>query len=186
MNKKKFFILFTVVGTILVFLGILLAVITIVNKQNQEKKDTENKINVYYTGFKQYADQFADIRQSYTEAVTENLYPESVSEEYDNWLEAIDSYKKLVDQAIIPAENLRNLCIDKTYSNKDVENNCTAYIINYETIMNYFVKDLEEFNTFITDYLEDNDSSDVTTYDLDTDKYNYLDVNEDGKFIGKD
>ena len=51
--------------------------------------------------------------------------------------------------------------------------------------MNYFVKDVNEFNDFIDDY-NSKYSASISIYELDNNQYNYLDVNDDGKFIGKD
>lgn len=185
MSNKKIMTI-TIIGTVLIFLGALLMVVDILKSQDKEKREQEKEILTYYTEFKKYASKFADKRQEYTEKVVENLYPESVNQEYKTWIEELDSYKNLVDKAIIPAKSLKKLCVGKVYSNKDIQNDCTAYVINYETIMNYFVKDVEEFNLFITDYLKENKSNEVKTYNLDSKNYYYLDVDDDGKFIGKD
>ena len=184
MNKKNIIII-AVVGTVLVFLGILLIVVNQIRNQNQEKENRENNLVTYYSEFKDKADKFADKRIKYTEKVVENMYYESVNDEYDDWIKELSSYNQLVDDILSSAKSLEKLCVNQVYTKEELKNNCDAYIINYETVMNYFVKDVEEFNSFISNYNNEYDSK-VDTYQFDANKYHYLDINDDGKFIGKD
>ena len=183
--SKKNIIIITVIGTVLVFLGVLLTVINQINTQNEEKETKENNLKTYYSEFNEVASKFADKKMEYTEAVVENMYYESVTDEYDTWIKELKSYNELVDSILDAALPLKELCIDQVYTKEELKNNCDTYIINYETVMNYFVKDVYEFNTFITDYNNEYNAN-VSTYELDSSKYNYLDINDDGKFIGKD
>ena len=184
--RKKNIIIIAVIVTVLVFLGGLVFVINQIQTQNETKEKREKELKENYKKFNEYASLFADKRLGYTESVVENLYYESVKSDYDKWLEELKSYNELVDNILNNAKPLKKLCVNQKYSDEELQNNCDAYIINYETVMNYFVKDVEEFNTFITDYNSENEDDKVDIYKLDTDKYNYLDVNDDGKFIGKD
>lgn len=183
--SKKNIIVITVIGTVLVFLGTLLLVINQLQMQRKEQVNKENQVESYYSDFNKYASKFADKRKEYIETVVENLYYESVNDEYDNWIKEIKLYNELVDNILKMAKPLEDLCINQVYSKEELKNNCDTYIINYETVMNYFVKDMAEFNTFIIDYNDKYDKK-ISTYEIDAKKYNYLDVNDDGKFIGKD
>lgn len=182
---KKNVIIIVIVGTLLVFLGSLMIVIHQIQTQNQEKETKENQLKIYYKEFNEQASQFADKRIEYTKAVVENMYYESVNDEYDTWIKEMKSYHELVDSILVKAKPLENLCINQVYSKEELKNDCDTYVINYETVMNYFVKDVNEFNDFIMDYNNDYNAK-ILTYELDTNQYNYLDVNDDGKFIGKD
>lgn len=184
--SKKNIIIVAVIVTVLVFLGGLVFVINQIQKQNEAKEKREKELRENYKEFNEYASLFSDKRLEYTESVIENLYYESVKSDYDKWIDVLKSYNELVDNILKTAKPLEKLCVSQVYSDKELQNNCDAYIINYETVMNYFVKDVEEFNSFITDYNSENEDDQVDTYALDADKYNYLDVNDDGKFIGKD
>ena len=54
--------------------------------------------------------------------------------------------------------------------------------------MNYFVKDVEEFNEFMNEYYEDYKGNKTLypQYRLDENVYHYVDINDDGEYIGKD
>lgn len=182
---KKNIIIMAIVGSLLVFLGSLILVINQIQTQNQEKETKENQLETYYKKFNELASQFADKRMEYTKVVVENMYYESVNDEYDNWIKEMKAYHELVDQILTAAKPLENLCINQVYTKEELKNDCDTYVINYETVMNYFVKDVNEFNDFIVDY-NTNYGASISTYELDTNQYNYLDVNDDGKFIGKD
>lgn len=185
MSKKKGIIL-AIVGTVLIFLGVLYAVIEGISNDKKLEEEKISNINKNYKELSSYAEEFNEIRNNYTETVVSNLYDESVEEEYTTWVLELDKYKEIVDKIMVVSEPLEELCIGQVYGDKDTNNQCKSYTISYETCMNYFVKDVGEFNEFITSYLSkyDNDNN-IKTYDLDKDKYFYVDVDDDGEFIGK-
>lgn len=186
MSKKKSIIL-AVIGTILIFSGILFAVVEKINNDKRIEEEKISNINKNYKKLSAYAEKFNEVRNNYTEVVVSNLYDESVEEEYATWVLELDKYKEIVDKIMVVSEPLEELCVGKVYGDKDTNNQCKSYAISYETCMNYFVKDVSEFNEFITSYLNkynDNDGS-IKTYDLDNEKYFYIDVDDDGEFIGK-
>lgn len=184
MGKKKVIII-AIVGALLVFLGSLILVINVIQTQNKEKETRENQLATYYKEFNKLASKFADKRMEYTKTVVENMYYESVNDEYDNWIKEMKTYNKLVDSILVSAKPLENLCINQVYTKEKLRNDCDTYVINYETVMNYFVKDVNELNSFIEDY-NSKFNGKISIYEIDSNKYNYLDVNDDGKFIGKD
>jgi len=187
MSKKKSGIVLTIIGTVLIFLGILYAVIEGISNDKRTEEENITKIDNNYKKLSSYAEEFNKQRNNYTEKIVSNLYDESVNEEYASWIVELDEYKEIVDKIISVSQPLEDLCVGKVYPNKDTNNQCKSFTISYETCMNYFVKDVDEFNEFITSYLSKyNDSeTDIKTYDLDKDKYFYIDVDDDGEFIGK-
>ena len=187
MGKKKGLILL-IIGTVLVFLGLLLTVLEVMNNDKKEEEEKISELTTHYDKFMSYANKFNDVRKHYYDVVVNDLYNESVKDNYEIWIKELDDYKKLVDQIIEEATPLQTLCVGQVYNDKEINNNCEAYVINYETFMNYFMKDVEEFNKFITTYLAEYAPKDskVELFQLDSNKYQYIDVNDDGKFIGKD
>lgn len=187
-NKSTKLIICIVLGFVLIVAGVGISVAVTVNQDHEQLKKLENDIQNKYKLFKAEADLFPDARKSYQTTVVENLYIESVSEEYEGWIESLESYRKVVDNVVSKAEPLKDLCIGKEYTDQTTKNDCDAYTINYETIMNYFVKDAEAFNEFMSSYYKDygGDSETYPLYSLDGKKYQYIDINDDGKFIGKD
>lgn len=186
-DRKKKIIICVVLGILLVFLGITFSVISILNQEKKDTQKIQNEIKDKYHGFKEAADHFTEARKEYQTVISEDLYVESVEDEYEDWMEVFKNYQGVVDKVIKEAESLDKLCVDKKYPDQTVMANCQAYMINYETVMNYFVKDVEAFNEFMETYYQDyqGDEEKYPKYEL-KDNYHYIDINDDGKFIGKD
>jgi len=186
-GRKKKIIICVVLGILLVFLGITFSVISILNEEKKDTQKKQDEIREKYRGFKEAADHFTEARKEYQTVISEDLYVESVEEEYEEWMEVFKNYQEVVDKVIENSKSLDKLCVGKKYPDQTVMANCQAYMINYETVMNYFVKDVEAFNEFMETYYTDykGDKEKYPTYEL-QEKYHYIDINDDGKFIGKD
>ncbi len=186
-NKKTKIIIGIVVGIILVFLGITFSLVSMMNKEHKKTEQKQNEIKSEYQGFKEAADKFTTARKKYQTVVENDMYIESVVEDYEDWVEAIKEYQDVVDNVIENTKSLDKLCIGKNYPDQNIMASCEAYMINYETVMNYFVKDIESFNEFMENYHNTNpeNKEKYPTYEL-KENYHYIDINDDGKFIGKD
>lgn len=186
-DKKTKVIICVAVGIILVFLGITISIVSIMNQEKKETEKSQDDVREKYQAFKTEADKFTEARKEYQTEVEEDLFIESVEEDYEIWMEAIKQYQNVVDKVIDNANPLDGLCVGKNYPDQNVMANCQAYMINYETVMNYYVKDIEAFNEFMEEYYTDyqGDKEKYPIYKLD-EKYHYIDVNDDGKYIGKD
>lgn len=185
MKNKKVTIVLAIIAVVIVFVVSLVLVVNSLNKKAEEEKKNGNNVDKYYVNFKENVDKFISVRDKYYEVVIDDLYEESVGEDYDDWLVELDNYKNLVDSIIDSAKPLKNLCVNKTYSDEKVNNKCVAYVKNYETVMNCFVDDISEYNNFINDYLKKNKKSNAKAYDLNSKIYNYIDLDGDKQFTGK-
>lgn len=185
MKNKKVAIFTLIIGILLIITGLTMSVCTYIDKQNKQKKQVENTILEKYDVFKDNVESFNDIRKVYYTDVASNLYPESVEEEYEDWLIMLENYTKQVDSVENSSNELKEYCVNKYYSNEDVKNKCDSFVIAYETTINYYAKDIISFNEVIDTYqrniVEENES--IHNYEL---KYDYIDINLDGKFIGRD
>lgn len=183
MNKKIVAIVFTIMGILLIISGLSLIVYKQLNGNNN--KDKESNILKEYEIFKNKVENFNTIRDSYYNVVAKNLYPESVETDYDDWVEYLDKYTKATDEVNNVSTNLKNNCVNFYYSNKDVNNKCQSFIIAYETTINYYTKDVLAFNENLNLYRRNsyNNNKDVKDYDL---KYDYVDIDSNGKFYGRD
>ena len=188
MGKKKGIILI-IISILLIFIGVIVSVITSMNESKKEMDTKIQSIEESYNVFQPLTEDFQAQRKSYVQTVVVDLFYESVEENYTVWIDEIKEYHQVVDKIIGAAQPLNELCIGQEYIDGDTINRCNAYINNYETVMNYFVKDMNEFNEFLEEYktsYETENNSEIISYKLDSEKYNYVDVNDDGKFIGKD
>lgn len=184
MNKKKLIIIISsaVVG-IAIFVTLIFMVFKQVNQDSKERKEHEQTISDKYVEFKNKVGVFNETRNNFYNEVGRDLYPESVDEGYDRWVPVLDQYTEIVDQVEDSSNELKELCVGNYYSNADVESKCQAFIIAYEKVFNYYVKDITAFNNTMDKYREGSyGSKEVSNYEL---KYDYKDINSDGNFVGK-
>lgn len=182
--KKKIPIVILIVGFLLIVAGIAFGFYKEISEAKREKQEIEEKIVKEYQDFEIEIEKFNEIRSGYYEDINSNLYKESVEDEYDNWIKVLNDYTEAVDNVQNKSVYLQDKCIDKSYSNKDVISKCESFIIAYETVINYYTKDVNEFNEIINEYLKENDDKEeITEYNL---KYSYTDIDSDGNFHGKD
>lgn len=183
MSKKKI-VIAAIVGTVLVFAGALYIVISSMQEEERKEKETKENLIKYYEIFKENSDKFAEVKKEFNKKVLEDLFVESVTDDYDTWQEAINSYKEFVDDSLAKAKDVEPYCVGKAYMEDELNNYCSAYLINYETVNNYFVRDIEEYNKFIEEYLKNNPKADekIKKFELDSNLYSLIDMNEDGEF----
>lgn len=183
--NKKIPTIFLIVGILLVIIGISLTVFKVTNNDSKNKKEKENKILEEYEKFRNKVDNFNSSRDDYYNKVAKNLYPESVQNNYENWISTLDVYTKATDEVEEGSSYLKENCVNKYYSNNDVKNKCEAFVIAYETAINYYTKDVYAFNDNLNLYRRNNinSNSNIIDYEL---KYDYVDIDSDGKFWGKD
>lgn len=183
--NKKIPTIFLIVGILLVIIGISLTVFKVTNNDSKNKKEKENKILEEYEKFRNKVDSFNSSRDDYYNKVAKNLYPESVENNYENWISTLDVYTKATDGVEEGSSYLKENCVNKYYSNNDVKNKCDAFVIAYETAINYYTKDVYAFNDNLNLYRRNNINSNSNMIDYEL-KYNYVDIDSDGKFWGKD
>lgn len=183
--NKKIPTIFLIVGILLVIIGISLTVFKVTNNDSKNKKEKENKILEEYEKFRNKVDNFNSSRDDYYNKVAKNLYPESVENNYENWISTLDVYTKATDEVEEGSSYLKDNCVNTYYSNNDVKNKCDAFVIAYETAINYYTKDVYAFNDNLNLYRRNNinSNSNIIDYEL---KYDYVDIDSDGKFWGKD
>lgn len=187
MKKRNFAFFILILGSLLIILGISIFVCQEITTNKKNKVEIENTIIEKYEVFKNNVELFNEIRSKYYSEVNENLYPETVELEYENWLIILEDYTSKVDAVEKDSDYLKENCVNKFYSNKDVSNKCEAFVIAYETVINYYTKDIIAFNENLNAYRRENSvneqESEIKDY---ISKYNYIDINSDGDFIGKD
>lgn len=187
MNKRKFSLLILIFGILLIILGISIFIYQEITTNKKNQKQLENTITEKHEIFRNKVELFNEVRSKYYIEVNDNLYPESVESEYENWIVILDDYTAKVDEVEEESKYLKQNCIDKVYSNKEIMSKCDAFVIAYETVINYYTKDIISFNENIDTYYRQNTIDDkeskIKNY---SSKYNYVDIDSDGNFIGKD
>ena len=181
MKNKKLAIIFTVIGFLLILSGSLLTVFNIIKDDEKKKNENRDIIISNHEKFKERIDDFNLARSSVYENVLSGMFVESI-EDYDKWISNLDSYTETIDNVVNNSDKLKNSCINLFYSSLDVKYKCDSFVIAYETAVNYYTKDIIEFNNNIKKINEELETP-VDEYEL---KYEFIDINDDGKYYGKD
>lgn len=183
--KRKLPIILLIIGILLILLGVSLTVYTKMSSEKKEKEEIETTIIEKYDSFKDKVEIFNEKRTTYYSNIGNNLFIEEVKDNYNDWILFLDEYTVTVDDVENESKYLKEHCVNNGFGNKDVANKCEAFVIAYETVMNYYAKDIVSFNEIINSYRKEYNISveEVSDYNL---KYNYTDINDDGKYIGKD
>ena len=149
-----------------------------IDKDNKEKKKIEENIISSYVTFNEKKETLTSERKVYKLEIESNMSSETI-DEYENWINEVNNYTVNLDNVEQASKYLKEKCIGTTYKNQDVKNTCDQFISAYETAVNYYVKDIISFN----EILKNISSGSKSEFEL---KYNYTDINKDGKFVGKD
>ena len=72
---------------------------------------------------------------------------------------------------------LKEKCIRKNYTDEDLKNKCDAFIIAYEESVNFYVKDINNFNEQLSDINNQIEDKELNKYKQ---IYQYVDINSDG------
>lgn len=181
MKNKKLSITFIIIGLLLIIIGSILIIIDKIDKSEKIKLENKNAININYDIFKEKIDVFTKERSNVKNNVLSDMFVETVAN-YDDWVVALESYKKSIDDSIDNSSTLKDLCLNKKYSDTEGKTKCDSFIIAYETAVNYYTKDIVEFNKNIDEF---NNSLDNKLENFES-GYEFIDLDDDGKYIGKD
>lgn len=186
MKKKSIAFIILVIGILLIVLGICILVFRKNSFENKKQKELEETIIEKYTLFNKNIETFDEIRALYYSDINNKLLVENVSTSYKDWISFLDNYTSQVDKVEESSNYLKQECIEKEYSNQDILNTCKSFIIRYETVINYYTKDIISFNELLDKYRKElalTEESNIKDYNL---KYNYVDIDLNGEFKGKD
>lgn len=178
---KRNAIIFVTCGLMLLVVGFLVMYLNDSFKRENELKESYKKINENYDVFEEKLEIVTGEREIMTNDVVNNYYIDEVVNNYDNWISIIKDYNKSIDEISKYKDLIVNYCY-KEYEDNNVNSKCQSMILGYETAINYFVKDIEGFNKFIDEY---NSNYPDNTYIVFSSSYNYVDMNDDGNYLGK-
>lgn len=186
MKRRKIIFLILVFGVLLIGSGIAIIAYEKVSSSKYKQNKLEFDIVEQDVNFRKKVESFNERRSSYYNEVASNLFTETVEDSYDDWILILDKYTESVDAVNDSSSFLKENCVNKHYSNSDIMNKCDAFIIAYETVINYYTKDILSFNDVIEEFRREKDLNDNdTNFKNYVSKYQYVDINSDGEFIGK-
>ena len=178
---KRNAIIFVTLGLMLLVVGFLFIYLNYSFGKENELKEKYRKINESYDVFEEKLEIITGEREIMTNNVVNNYYIDEVNDNYDKWIKIIQDYNKSIDEINKYKDLIINYC-NQEYKDDKVNSKCQSMILGYETAINYFVKDIDNFNKFIEEY---NSNYPDNTYVVYENLYNYVDMNDDGNYIGK-
>ena len=182
MKHFKLAIFLLIVGILLVVCGNSLLVFKLMDNKKENEEKFVKTVDEKYNLLKKDIESFNKVREQYDTKVSANLFIETI-DEYSNWIKEIDSYTKVINKIDKDSKYLKDNCVNKTYTDKETNNKCSAFVIAYESSINLYVNDITEFNKKIEEFKKEIDDEKIVEYDL---KYKLTDINKDGKFEGSE
>ena len=178
-NYKKISIALFIVALVLIVTGNSILVYQTVSKNGYNKEELQKNLTASLNNFKKKADDFSNVREEYSDNVESSIFVETI-DEYDNWIKEIDNYTEMVEDIDKSSEYLKKVCLNHYYSEQEIKNKCDAFIVAYETMINYYVQDINSFNNNLDEISKELNKK-LSGYNL---KYDFTDINSDGKYIG--
>lgn len=179
---KKYTLL--ALGITMVLSGIIGSFFTSFAKDVDASRKNEQVIEEKYESLKGLLNEINNKREYIYNSVINDLYFEKVDTSYNDWHQSYQDYKKVINKISDYKTDLNQRCFNIMYQDSNIQSKCDSMMLSYETAINYYVKDVNKFNTFITNY---NVGKLETEYKdtIDLGIYNYIDFNDDGRYTGK-
>ena len=186
MKLRKIAYIIMTLSFILIVSGSVSSFVTGLKADHQESYRRMNDVNNVFEVFSTNVSIF--------ELNRENLYNTFNTFYYDTMYKQdktvkneLSNYEQLVDELTKNTYELNNLCEGMYYPDSVVNNRCSNYKNIYEQVVNYFVSDIEFYNSKITNYNEyqanNNTLFRIRKY---TTNKTYIDYNGDNQFDGKE
>jgi len=181
--KRKAILVF-VVGILLVGIGFIMSFVKSFAKDVSEQQENIEIIEKEYSNFKDLLQSFNGDRELVYTDLFNNMFIENLEGSYDSWVIMLQDYEKTAYQIFEYKSFLQEKCYDVLYNDSNIQSKCDSMLISYETANNYFVKDINKWNSFVDSY--NNQVEEIYMRDgFDLKTRNYIDFNDDGEYLGK-
>ena len=180
-NTKRIKMILIITCIVIVIALIGFGIFTVIDKSNKDRKERqkrEKEIVNNFEAFKDAAYAFGDESIEYRSWIKDDINDATIYQ-YDAWILSLDTMTSAVDDMEKVAPIFKNNCINKKYSNKDVQEKCDSFMEAYEEIINTYVIDVEDFNTKIAELKEKTKKEELKEYEL---KYKKVDINKDNVY----
>lgn len=186
--KRKLSLLVVLIGCISLVAGISLLVVNLKNDQKAYESLKTSIVNDY-ENFKVKIESFSEERTNVYEGLNKISYLTDLATNYNTLVAEYDKYAETLKAIEESSEDLKVNCYKEEFNETDINNKVSAFTINYEQAVNYYIQDVEAFNEKVRNY---NDwvlnSQVVGTYktleEYETSYKEYIDINGDGIYNG--
>ena len=187
MNIRKLTVLFFTMGFVMLISGGFSSFLINLREDHKTVLRRMEDVSAVFESFSTNTTFFEEYRDTLYTEVLENVYYDTMYSSEPMVKEKLNDYSKLVDALTEGTKKLDELCEDVYYPKSDANNMCVNYKSIYEQVVNYYVSDVEAYNSNVSKYnaYQKAIQSDkiVSEYKI---KYHYVDYNGDNKFDGRE
>lgn len=176
MRSKKKLIIGVII--IIVITAILILALT-VSKDRKENKQKMDDIRKNYALLTTSINNYNEIRSKYNE-MSSVLLIDSYKDKHEEIKDLLDEYNKEMKNIDTYIGNINFRC-NGIYNNSEISKICKSYKTVYEKLVNLYISDIDNYNSFITEYNKNKNES-LETIDKVHD--DYIDYDNDGNIYG--
>lgn len=182
MKKKSIIIVSIVLIIIIVIVTLIMIFINNLNKDKELVEDNMKRITESYDTLKEEVGNYNNLRYDILVFIN-NFYYDTIEDNYSSNLEILNNYDNVINKITNEIKVLDSKC-DVVYPNEEINNICNNYKNDYETIVNVFMNDINNYNNKLSSYNKDNNKN----LELFKSNYinDYIDYNKDNIYSKKD
>jgi len=180
MNKDKRKIFF-IVGLIVIILLIVGIVFKIVKSNNANEK-VMNDINTSYGVIEDDISSYNEVRNNLIK-VMDGYYSINLGRDYNKFIYILGKEEELLSSILKEVEKLDDLCLDRLFKKKEINNICDNYKVYYETVYNVHINDVNKINGYIDSYNNQNNEK-LDGYS--SNNTDYIDYDGNGIFLERE
>ena len=186
--KRIISIIFIILGCGSLTTGVVLRIID-QNKQNKALTSLKASIIEDYEVFKVKIESFSTERTSVYEGLNKITYLTELPANYESLVGEYTKYENSVKEIDESSKDLKVNCFKQEYNETEITNKVSAFTINYEQAINYYIQDVEKFNEKVRSYNDWVQNTQVTNVYKPLEEFTssyteYVDVNGDGIYNG--
>lgn len=185
--KKVLSIMFLVSGIVSLGTGLGLMY---KNESDRQKALEALKTSIVndYEDFKVKVEIFSEERTTVYENLNKITYLVDIKNNYDSLINEYKKYEQTLKEIDEVSSSLKVNCFEEEFKEITINNKISAFVINYEQAVNYFIQDVNKFNEKVrlyNEYVKSNQVTDVVELkEYESSYTKYVDVNDDEVFEG--
>ena len=185
--KKVLSIMFLAGGFAVIASGLGIMYKNEANRQNALEALKTSIVNDY-EDFKVKVEVFSEERTNIYENLNKITYLTDIESNYESLISEYAKYEETLKDIDKVSEGLKVNCFEEEFKEITINNKISAFVINYEQAVNYFIQDVSNFNEKVklyNDYVKQNpDKGLVELEEYQSSYTEYADVNSDKVFEG--
>jgi len=187
MNSKKIAYILMTISLILIVSGSVSSFLISLKNDREETYKRMDSVSDNFEDFSTNVSVFEELRDELYNGILENIYYDTMYTDDVIIKSKLSNYENLVDELEKNTNKLNKLCDDVYYPESDVNTKCSNYRRIYEQVVNYFISDINIYNSNIDKY---NNYQATLGSHLKLLRYNttkeYIDYDNDGNYDGKE